>query len=180
MALASGAEFARLRGMIRTDAALVALRRILRATDSHGRDLARAAGLTPVQARVLGLLAAAGAMSQRCLADQLRVAQATVSSLIDRLQSKGLVQRDRSERDRRQILLTLTQAGHAALERAPDPLHDRFVARFEAMTEVEQAAIVAALERVAHLLDAEKLDAAPMLDGGELHRPRADLADPAQ
>ncbi len=157
--------------MKRSDSALVALRRILRATEEHGRSLARASGLTPVQLRVLGLLAAEGYSTQKALAGQLRVSQATVSALIDRLEAKGLVRRDRSERDRRQTDLSLTAAGSAAVHAAPDPLQDRFVERFEALQDFEQAMIVAALERVAHLLDAGAMDAAALLDLGDIRRP---------
>jgi len=157
--------------MRRSDAALVALRRILRATEEHRRSVARESGLTPVQLRVMGLLASEVHSTQKALAGQLRVSQATVSVLIDRLEAKGLVRRDRSDRDRRQTDLTLTDSGAAAVQSAPDPLHDRFVERFEALEDFEQASIIAALERVAHLLDASGIDAAALLDLGDIRRP---------
>ncbi len=156
--------------MTRSEATLVALRRILRATEQHGRALARASGLTPVQMRVLALIAAEGHATPKTLAGQMRVAQATVTALIDRLQAKGLVQRQRSERDRRQSILTLTPEGRRLAEAAPDPLQDQFVARFEALEDWEQAMLVAALERVARMLNAAELDAAPVLDLGDLGR----------
>ena len=46
--------------MDRTDESLIALRRILRATEIYGRDLARDAGLTAVQLRVLQIVAEKG------------------------------------------------------------------------------------------------------------------------
>jgi DNA-binding MarR family transcriptional regulator len=156
--------------MTRTDATLVALRRILRATDQHGRNLARASGLTPVQMRVLSLIASQGQVSPKSLAGQMRVAQATMTALIDRLQAKGLVARTRSEVDRRQTILTPTPLGHSLAAAAPDPLQDQFVTKFEALQDWEQAMIVASLERVAHMLNAATMDAAPVLDAGDLGR----------
>jgi len=156
--------------MTRAEATLVALRRILRATEQHGRSLARASGLTPVQLRVLALIAAEGYATPKTLAGQMRVAQATVTALIDRLQAKGLVQRQRSDRDRRQSILSLTDAGRSVADAAPDPLQDQFVARFDALEDWEQAMLVAALERVAHMLNAAEIDAAPVLDLGDLGR----------
>jgi hypothetical protein len=50
---------------------------------------------------------------------------------------------------------------------APKPLQDRFVDRFTKLESWEQHHIVAALERVATMMDAEDLDAAPLLLSGE-------------
>jgi DNA-binding MarR family transcriptional regulator len=157
--------------MTRAEATLVALRRILRATEQHGKSLARASGLTPVQMRVLSLIAAEGQATPKTLAAQMRVAQATTTALIDRLQAKGLVARTRSDLDRRQMILTLTPAGTTLAAAAPDPLQDQFVSKFESLEDWEQAMIVAALERVALMLNAATLDAAPVLDVGDLGRP---------
>lgn len=161
--------------MERSESALVALRRILRTIDGHGRDVARAAGLTPVQARVLYVLSTSGVITQRRLAEELRVSQATVSVLLDKLQAKGLVRRERSARDRRQIDLVLSEEGARILTRAPDPLQDRFVSRFSALPDAEQSRILAALERVAQLLDADRMEAAPLLEAGDLTGQEMDL-----
>ncbi|HSF92077.1 MAG TPA: MarR family transcriptional regulator, partial [Paracoccaceae bacterium] len=44
----------------RTDQSLIALRRILRATELYSRELARTAGLTPAQLRVLQITSSKG------------------------------------------------------------------------------------------------------------------------
>ena len=78
--------------MDRTDTSLIALRRILRATELYGRDLARTHGLTPVQIRVLQIVF--GPWQRHAQADPRRrwgVSQATISTLIDRLVAKGVV-----------------------------------------------------------------------------------------
>ncbi|QDY71646.1 MarR family winged helix-turn-helix transcriptional regulator [Qingshengfaniella alkalisoli] len=154
--------------MKRSDVSLVALRRILRATELYGRDLAKAAGLTAVQVRVLQVVLEKGFTTPKEISTRMGVSQATISALLDRLVLKGLIERRKSETDRRQTLITMTDLGNATLGRAPDPLHDRYVAKFDALDDWEQAMIVAALERVAGLLNAEDLDASPVLDIGEL------------
>lgn len=156
--------------MDRTDMSLIALRRILRATELYGRDLARAAGLTAVQVRVLQVIAETGRTTPTAIANRMGVSQATISALIDRLEAKGLVRRTRSDTDRRQTNLTLTDEGTEALSRAPDALQQRYVKRFEALPDWEQSMIVAALERVSALLDADQMDASPVLDPGEIGR----------
>ncbi|MGB8621655.1 MAG: MarR family transcriptional regulator [Paracoccaceae bacterium] len=156
--------------MKRSDISLIALRRILRATELYGRELAKSAGLTAVQIRVLQIVAENGTSTPKALSTRMGVSQATITTLIDRLVAKGLVERQRSEADRRQTNIFLTEEGRAAIERAPDPLQDRYVDEFDALPDWEQAMIVAALERVASLLNAGNMDAAPVLDPGDIKR----------
>ena len=154
----------------RSDVSLVALRRILRATERHGKMLAKASGLTPVQMRVLKILEGEGHSTPKEIAAQLRVAQATITALIDRLAAKGMVERQRAERDRRQMNIFITAIGREVAAEAPDPLQDQFVAQFEKLPDWEQAMIVAALERVADMLNAGDIDASPVLDVGDIRR----------
>jgi len=154
----------------RSELSLVALRRILRATELYGRELARAAGLTAVQIRVLQIVAETGQSTPKTIATRMGVSQATMTTLIDRLVAKGLVDRRRSEADRRQMIIAITALGRESIDRAPDPLHDRYVIAFEKLPDWEQAMLVAALERVAALLDAGNLDAAPVLDLGDIRK----------
>ncbi|WP_417721431.1 MarR family winged helix-turn-helix transcriptional regulator [Salipiger sp.] len=154
----------------RTDESLIALRRILRATEQYERTLAQAAGLTPAQLRVLQIVAGqrAGTATPSALANQMGVSQATVTALLDKLEKRSMIVRVRSETDRRQMNLLLTEAGHASVDEAPDALQQRYVKQFESLSDWEQAMLVASLERVANMLNAESLDASPVLSIGDL------------
>lgn len=154
--------------MDRTDQSLIALRRILRATEIYGRKLATAAGLTAVQFRVLQVVADRDSCTATEIAQQMRVSQATVTSLVDKLVKHGVVVREKSETDRRQTNIVITDAGRETIRRAPDALQQRYVRKFEALQDWEQAQLVASLERVALMLDAEMIDASPVLDVGDL------------
>ncbi|MCE8538403.1 MarR family transcriptional regulator [Ruegeria pomeroyi] len=156
--------------MNRIDSSLIALRRILRATDMFGRELAQSAGLTAVQLRVLQVVGETGQSTATAISNRMRVSQATVTVLVDKLVARGMVQREKSQSDRRQTDILITNLGQQTLATAPDPLQQRYVSRFLAMQDWEQAMLVAALERVAAMLDAEDMDAAPVLDSGEIGR----------
>lgn len=80
-------------------------------------ELLEPQGLTPPEAGVLRLLARAGGISQRALAERLGTAPSRVVVLVDGLEGKGLVSRKRSETDRRNHELHLTDAGTATLGR---------------------------------------------------------------
>lgn len=148
--------------------AVTVLRQILRATESYDRRVTRATGLTSSQLLLMQVLSDRGALSAGALAAQLGVAQATMTSLLHRLEDKGLIERRRGETDRRQVWLSLTGAGQATLDRAPEGLQVKFGTRFSSLAEWEQSMLVAALERVVTMLDAEDVDASAILTVGEL------------
>lgn len=154
----------------RVTSALIAIRRIVRAAEFAARDLSKVAGLTPSQMVVLQLIGRDGELSAGALAEAARLSQATVTALLDKLEDKGLVVRRRSAEDRRRVAVALTDEGRRVLVTTPDVLQNRFAARFEELESWEQAAMVAALERVAALLDADGIDASPIIDVGSLRR----------
>jgi len=85
---------------------------------------AREAGLEPHQHQAL--LAIKGLGPHRVatigvLAERLQVRHHSAVELADRLQSKGLVRRSRSESDRRQVRLLLTTQGENLLRRVTLP-----------------------------------------------------------
>ncbi len=156
--------------MDRLDSSLIALRRILRATELFGRELKQAAGITAVQFRVLQIIAETGQVTAKEISLRMRVSQATVTALVDRLVRDGMVLREKSALDRRQTNIQITPRGRQTLDEAPDPLQQRFVRNFSALEDWEQAMLVANLERVAAMLDAEDLDASPVLHSGDIKR----------
>ncbi len=156
--------------MRREELCLIALRRIMRTTELYGRDFGREAGVTAAQYRVLQTVAERHHVTAKQIADKLRVSAATVTALVDRLVQKGLVLRQKSLVDKRRTDIALTEQGKETLETAPDLLHQKFVKKFAALEEWEQAMLVASLERVATMVDAEDLDAAPLLDTGDIQR----------
>ena len=156
----------RMNGRVRES--LVALRRILRTTDMNARNLARETGLTMAQLLVLQVLADFGPLTAKEISTRVGVSQATMTSVIDRMENKELVTREKSEIDRRQTIIIVTERGSAMIANAPDPLQAIYSRRFATLSDWEQAMIVATLERVASLLDANAIDAAPVLDVGAI------------
>ena len=150
-----------------TDSVLVSLRRIIRATDLQSRRLEKQTGLTTPQLVVMRAIAAHGSNTVSAISRDVSLSQATVTNILNRLQSHGLVRRKRSKEDRRRVDVTLTAAGNRLLAKSPEPLQDEFVMRFGDLESWEQHQIVAALQRVAHMMDAENIDAAPMLAPGD-------------
>lgn len=149
---------------------LIAIRRIIRATDIHSRRLTKTVGLTAPQLLVLQAIRNLGAVAISRLSSEVSLSQATVTTIIDRLERRGYVSRQRSEQDKRVVHALLTAAGNEALDNAPTPLQEAFSVRFEQLQDWEQSQILAALQRVAAMMDAGDLDASPFLELGDLAR----------
>jgi DNA-binding MarR family transcriptional regulator len=68
-------------------------------------------GVTPVQYAALQAVQNTPGIDQRTLARAIGFDTSTIAGVIDRLEARGLMQRNASAQDRRVRLLTLTQAG---------------------------------------------------------------------
>jgi DNA-binding MarR family transcriptional regulator len=75
-------------------------------------------GLTPVQYAVLQSVSNTPGADQRTLAATIGQDTSTIGGVVDRLETRGLLQRNASPGDRRVRLLTLTDAGRELLARA--------------------------------------------------------------
>jgi DNA-binding MarR family transcriptional regulator len=73
---------------------------------------------------VLQLLAGEGPLTLGEIASGLDLGKATVSELVDRMETRGLVARMRDDRDRRRVFLGLTDAGHQAVLSLGEVLED--------------------------------------------------------
>ncbi|MEL7027960.1 MAG: MarR family transcriptional regulator [Pseudomonadota bacterium] len=155
----------------RIEPALIALRQILRATEISSRALAKDCGLTPSQLILMQITENKANPTPSFLAKEASLSQATVTALIDKLEKRGLVRRRRDEVDKRKVCIELTELGSQTLDEAPDSLQTRFERGFARLESWEKSFLVAALERTAGLLDAEDLDAAPVLDVGAIGTP---------
>lgn len=112
--------------------------------------LFEAAGITRQQYNVLRILRGAGAAGLPTLAIAQRMIERTpgVTRLLDRLERKGWIERERSPEDRREVRARVSRAGLALLARL-DALVDRFDDRPEGeLEERELAELVRLLDRL--------------------------------
>ena len=146
------------------DQVLVSLRQIIRAIDLHSKRLERESGLTGPQLLVMQLIGTSGEITAGVIAREVSLSQATVTSILDRLEKKGLLQRIRSTDDKRKVMVSLTEEGGKALETAPTLMQESFIKAFNHLEDWEQNLILSSLQRVADMMNATDLDAAPLLD----------------
>lgn len=156
--------------MEKIDEVLVSLRRVIRATDLHSKHLSKTTGLTAPQILLLHSIRDKGQVTIGELASDVSLSQATVTTILDRLEKKNYIYRERSSTDKRKVHAFLTETGVEVLKNAPTPLQDHFAKQFNDLQEWEQTMIIASLQRIAHMMDAQHIDASPVLDVGTLDR----------
>jgi DNA-binding MarR family transcriptional regulator len=147
---------------------LVSLRRVIRAIDLYSKKLSKESGLTSPQLIVLQEITQHDGCMVKDIASSINLSSATVTSILDRLEARNYVIRERSETDKRKVGLHLTELGKSVLKDAPRPLQAHFIDRFEHLQDWEQTQLVSTMQRIATMMDAEDIDAAPMLEVGSL------------
>ncbi len=148
----------------RHEEVLVALRRIIRAVDLHSKRLMQSVGLSGPQLVLLKTLAREGPLTTGRLARLASLSQGTISAILDRLERRGFTARTRSESDRREVVVTLTDEGRRTVGSAPDLLQESFIQSFKGLADWEQTQLLASLQRLAQMMDAADLDASPYLE----------------
>lgn len=153
------------------DEVLTSIRQIVRRISEHSKALSQMVGLTVPQ---LLCLKAIGHLERGedeitvvMVGKQVQLSAATVSRIVDRLVRSGLVERERRSQDRRRVCLSLTDAGLERFQTLPTALQEKFVERFSALSDDERDTILSSLHRIVAMMDAEDVDAAPILVPGE-------------
>ena len=147
---------------------LCALRRIIRAVDIYSRKLNNSLGLTTPQLLCLYTLADAEKMTLSELTASVNLSGSTVNGIVDRLEAKKYLVRQRSLEDRRKVYLHMTDMGKNLVKRAPSLLQDKLSSEFSELSELEQATITQALEKVVEMMELEKVEASPNLISGDI------------
>ena len=155
------------------------LRRIMRAVDIHSRQLSAEYMVTGPQLLCLQTLHDDGPLTTSALAKLVHLSNSTVVGILDRMEQKGWLTRDRSTGDRRVVLVSITAAGETFLASAPGLLQDRLADGLKQLTEKEQLTIAQSLEKIVELLEMTRQDAAPLLEAGPL-APHENLPAPSR
>ena len=146
----------------RDERILGSLRRIIRAVDLYSRYLALRYSLTGPQLVCVRQLLKHGSMAPGALARLISLSPATVTGIIDRLEKRNIVTRERSKEDKRKVLIALTPEGERLVEKMPPPLHEAFSRRLEELSEDEQEEIDRVLARIVDMMEAQDMADSPL------------------
>ena len=98
------------------------LRILFRTIQSHSKTVERQCGLSSAKLWMMWELFANPGLKVSELAKALTIHPSTCSNMLDQLEGKGLLRRDRSKTDQRAVHLFLTDKGTKLLATAPRPV----------------------------------------------------------
>lgn len=148
---------------------LRSLRRIVRSIDLYSKHLASTNQVTTPQLVCLLAVVDHGPLTATAISREVHLSPSTVVGILDRLEEKGLIARARAQDDRRVVQVTATPRGAELTRKAPSPLQQTLANALNALPELEQATIALSLERIVTLMEAQEIDAAPILTADPLN-----------
>lgn len=118
--------------------------------DDRNRVL-RAAGIDAATLDLLSVIRRSGppySLSTREIAQRTLVTAGAVSQRVARAERDGLVRRGPGTTGRRTVLVSLTDEGHALIERSVDAVLGREASLVSGLSEAERAALMALLDKL--------------------------------
>ncbi len=131
---------------------LMRLRQIIQEMSRHSKQLQEKYKITLPQLICLNEIAEHGPIAIGALTQIVFINNSTVTGIIDRLETRKLVQRVRISKDRRQVHVEITQAGLNFLKNAPTPIHHRFMEKLEKMDSKDISVLLWGLELLVDML----------------------------
>jgi DNA-binding MarR family transcriptional regulator len=134
----------------RAQEALIGLHRTVDMTAERFARVVGPRGLTAQQYNVLRILRGAGPDGLQTLAITGRMIERApgITRLLDRLEAKGLVSRNRRNDDRRCVVCRITNKGLALLAELDDPVTEAEVRMLSALPERDQKELIRLLDEI--------------------------------
>ncbi|RPE46251.1 DNA-binding MarR family transcriptional regulator [Streptomyces sp. Ag109_O5-1] len=119
---------------------------------SHLDELVRPAGITALQYTALTVLERHDGLSAAQLARDSFVTAQSMADLVRSLESRGLIRRERNSRNRRELLILLTDAGRELLAGVAGPVRELEERMVRELTAHQEEQFRQALSKAWHAL----------------------------
>ncbi len=134
------------------------LRRIFKAIEDYSQEVSNSFGITGPQLWALKIVSQHPGLPLGDLSRKMYLHPSTVTGVIDRLESKGYVVRDRDSVDRRVVKVKLTPAGQDLAAKAPNPIQGKMIYGLMKLSENELNTIYESVKRLAEIAEAENVE----------------------
>ncbi len=134
------------------------LRRIFKAIQDYSQEVSSSFGITGPQLWALKTVSQHAGLALGELSRKMYLHPSTVTGVIDRLESKGYVVRDRDSADRRVVKVKLTPAGQDLAAKAPNPVQGKMIYGLMKLSENELNAIYESVKRLAEIAEADNVE----------------------
>ena len=152
-------------GVDRSDELLASIRKIIRAVDLHSKVLLKKYGLTGPQLLVLNEIGKSNELIVTEIAKHISLSQATVTTILDRLEQQGFIVRKRGQSHKRKVYIEASAKTKDILASRPNLLRADFIDRFNRLKDWEQTLLLSSLQRIASMMESEGLEVESILAG---------------
>ena len=140
------------------------LRRIFKAVQDYSQEVSQEFGITGPQLWALKTIYAEESLSLSELSKKMYLHPSTVTGVVDRLERKGYVFRDRGQKDRRVVKVQLTPSGKQLVKKAPNPVQGKMIYGLRKMNQGELEKIHGAVEKLVEIAEAKNVKATFFFD----------------
>lgn len=130
-----------------------AIRRIVRANDMQSRAMVKQCGLTSAQLVICRGILELGEVTTTALSAYADLSAATVVTILDNLEERGIIERYRSTADRRIVHTRLTESGRAVIAKAPRPMGEIALARLKSLDANARKTLIESAIQLANLVE---------------------------
>ena len=133
------------------------LRRIFKAIQNYSHEVSDRFGITGPQLWALKTISQNESLSLSDLSKRMYLHPSTITGLIDRLERKGYVTRNRDRIDRRVISLRLTTKGKSLTRKAPNPVQGKMVYGLRGLRRKRLDLIYESVQKLVEIMEAENV-----------------------
>jgi len=131
------------------------LRRIFKAIQDYSQEVSSRFGITGPQLWALKTIFQNGSLSLRDLSERMYLHPSTITGVMDRLEKRGYVSRDRDREDRRVIKVQLTPKGKRLVKRAPNPIQGRMTYGLRKLGKKKLSLIYNSVQELVEIVEAK-------------------------
>jgi len=142
------------------------LRRIFKAIQDYSYEVSDKFGVTGPQLWALKTISKNESFPLGELSKKMYLHPSTITGLIDRLEKKGYVERDRDKKDRRIVKILLTPKGKGLVKRAPNPIQGRMIYGLRKLNKEELNFIYDSVQKLVGIMEAKNVKATFFFDQG--------------
>ena len=152
---------------------LVKIRKIIRSINLESKKIEKKYGISIPQMMCLQFLSKQEDYKSTASAIKgyLMLNASTVTGILKRLEARGLVAKLPNVNDRRATFITLTAKGADLLKEPPTTLQEKLTARLQRLSDPEIQTLNENIDLLVQLMDAEELDASPIITISEMNKP---------
>lgn len=144
---------------------LISLRKVLRSINLENKKIEKKYGVSTPQILILNFLKNSADYQSTAteLKKYLNLNASTVTGILSRLENKKLIAKIPNAKDKRVTKISLTVEGINLTHQLPEALHERFSKRLKTLEKKELDMIKKSINMLVMLMDAENMDASPIL-----------------